>query len=207
MRCRVDKETGTGERWVPATVHGLSGHHTYGNHQQLWCSDSLSRCGTRHSCILNACPIRTQGCWMPCCPTKWTTMVTLTPELTHMAGRVRLPWKQPGRFVETGSFFMISLSLNDFFCDKLTESNCVLPLWLWAASGRPDWSWSQRDHLHQRSYRVQQHGHKGPSLYSYSIVGSGDPPLSFPQCIVNSMVKENILRTCCHILSISQYLQ
>lgn len=71
----------------------------------MWCSDRLSRCCTRHSCVLHACPIRTQGCWMPCCPTKWTTMATLTPELTHTAGRVRLPWRQPGRFVETGGFF------------------------------------------------------------------------------------------------------
>lgn len=116
--CRVGKETGTGERWAPTSLHGLPGHHAYGNHQQLWCFDSLSRCCTRQSCILNVCLIRTQGCWMPCCPTKWTTMVTLTPELTRMAGRVRLPWKQPGRFVETGGFCFVfvflRISLNYF---------------------------------------------------------------------------------------------
>lgn len=41
-------------------------------------------------------------------------MVTLTPEHTRMAGRVRLPWKQPGRFVDTGVFFK----------DKFKSFNC-----------------------------------------------------------------------------------
>lgn len=71
-------------------------------------------------------------------------------------------------------------------------STCV-SLWLWAASGRPDWSWSQRDHLYQWSYRIEQHGHKGLSLFSFSIVDSDDPPLSFAsfQFIVNILVWTN----------------
>lgn len=43
--------------------------------------------------------IRTHECWMPCCPSRLTTTVTHTPEHMLMAGRVRLPWRQPGRFV------------------------------------------------------------------------------------------------------------
>lgn len=32
---------------------------------------------------------------------------------------------------------------------------------LWAAGGWSDWSRSERDHLHERGHRVQQHGHQG----------------------------------------------
>lgn len=53
---------------------------------------------TQSFCLICVLMSRIHVSWMPCCPTKWIAMVTLTPEHMPMAGRVRQQWRPQERY-------------------------------------------------------------------------------------------------------------